>query len=70
MKNYIMSIDPYGYDGYVSSFCLFRKEQDGSLIAITAYSGSNKGLYKDKMEEAIKAYSLSKDQIIDLSDKH
>ena len=69
-SDYVVGIDPYGYDGRVSSFCVVKKPINSEGMEIVAsYSSSDKDLYKKQLQDIMALYNIAKENVIDFSDK-
>ena len=68
--DYIVGIDPYGYDGRVSSFCVVKRpiNSDGMEI-VASYSSSDKDLYKKQLQDIMALYNIANENVIDFSNK-
>lgn len=68
--DYFVGIDPYGYDGRVSSFCVVKKPiNSGGMEIVASYSSSDKERYTKQLQDLMNLYNIPEENVIDFSDK-
>lgn len=62
---YVMGIDPYGYDNITGTFCVMKKDEAG-ITVVAQYQSRNKEYFDKKIQEVMKYYNIPEDNILRL----
>lgn len=60
---YVMGIDPYGYDNITGTFCVMKKDEAG-LTVVAQYQSRNKVDFEEEVARVAKYYGIPEDNIL------